>query len=388
MNHKRFTIIQGNNNQKEEKKKIFVSSYVTDTRLMGVIGMYIHWKMGEEDFYQIFHFDSEEYGFDNYKSIYGNHGGSLYVEKEAMMGGLGGKYRNINEDEARYILYQFVEMNKKLKLPLPEPKSEYEDLCSHLVSLSKSARENLMNKMCEAIVSDYQSINYFLMRSFAKDIDGIKYLTDEKELFIYEGKKPTTLLKNTIEKYQAADRISYVCESLIEENMKYKIKVTEIELEQKDERFYIMEAHERSEMIISPTEASFMLNRPEYINVYDIYDVTEFIKDIKEKKPHMLHNVHDSGQMFTEFNEDNRHVNNTIYMLNGDIYGVYYITNSDQLIMSSYHLNNIAEMEKSLVKEDLKKYMTLDEKLEFKESILYEFVHSGYEDFFDFLSEI
>lgn len=387
MNHTKFTIIEGNNKQIEKEKK-FVSSYITDTRLMGVIGMYIHWKKGEEDFYQIFHFDSEEYGFDNYKSLYGNHGGTLYVEKEAMMGGLGGKYTDINEDEAKYILCQFVGMNKKCKLPLPEPRSEYEDFCSDSVNLPKSVQNNLMSKMCESIVSDYQCINYFLMRAFAKDLEGIKYLTDEREILIYDGKRPTTLLKNTIEKHKVGDKVSYICESLIEENMKYKIKVTEIGLEQKKERYYISDANQRSEMTISPTEASFMLNRSEYINVYDITNVAEFIKDIKETKPHMLHNEHDSGHMFTEFNEDNQHVNSPIYMLNGDIYGVYYITNSDQLVMSSYHLDNIAQMEKSLVEEGLKKYIILDEKLEFKESILYEFVHSGFEDFFDFLAEL
>lgn len=387
MNNKKFTIIKGNN-IKSKNEMTFVSSYVTDTRLMGVIGMYIHWEKEEEDFYQIFHFDSEEYGFDNYKSISGKHGGSLYIEKEAMMGGLGGNYKKLKENEAKHILNKFIDMNKRLKLPLPEPQTEYKALRNDLKELSKAEQKRLMDKMCEPIISDNQIINYFLMRSYSKDIEGIKYLANEKELNIYNGKKPTTLLKNTIEKHETADGISYVCESLIEENMKYKIKVTEIQLETKNDKTYILDAEPRSQMIISPIEASFMLNRPEYINVYDVYDANEFINMVKEKKPYMMHNEHDSGQMFTQFNEDNKHVDNKVYMLNGDIYGVCFITGANQLVMASYHLDNIIEMDKSLYNENLKKHITLVEKLEFKESILYEFVHSGYEDFFDFLEEI
>lgn len=384
---KKFTIIKGNNNTEDHVNRKFISAYVTNTRLMGVIGMYIHWKINGEDLYQLFHFDAEEYGFDNYKSIYGDNKESLYIEKEKMMGGLGGKYLSLKENEARYIFQRFMSINIKNNLPLPEPRSEFTFLYKNKVELEEIERKILMNKICEGITSEYQIINYFLMRSFANDEECVKVLTDGKDIQLYKGKKPTTLLKNTIEEFVNEEGLSYLCESLIEEKLKYKIEISEIVLNKKGDNLYISEAHSRSSLNVSPTEAAFMLNRPEYINIYEIYNISDFIDVFKDRKPYALQNLHSTGYLFTEFNTDNRHVKENIYMLNGDIYGVYYITSTGQMIMASYDLDHLDVMEKYFSKGELSEFVSLVERLEFKESILYEFVHSGYDDFFEFLTE-
>ena len=57
-------------------RKLFVSAYVTNTRLMGVLGMYIHFKLPDnqalEDLHQFFYFDAEDYGFESYYSVLGS----------------------------------------------------------------------------------------------------------------------------------------------------------------------------------------------------------------------------------------------------------------------------------------------------------------------------
>ena len=69
----------------------FLSAFITDTRLMGVVGMYIHWELSNNDyitdFHQFFYFDSEEYDRD-YKSS--DNYDEIIMTEQALIGGLGG----------------------------------------------------------------------------------------------------------------------------------------------------------------------------------------------------------------------------------------------------------------------------------------------------------
>ena len=71
MNHSKFTVIKGGS-EPDFGTRRFLSAYITDTRLMGVVGLQIHWERledgGAADFYQLFYYDAEEYGLDSYKS--------------------------------------------------------------------------------------------------------------------------------------------------------------------------------------------------------------------------------------------------------------------------------------------------------------------------------
>jgi len=390
MDKAKLKIIEGNGKDRENKsRRKFISAYATNTRLMGVVGMYIHWKMNDEDYYQLFHFDAEEYGFDNYISLYGNNNKERFaIERETMMGGLGGQFVSLKENEARYIFQIYMSMNIKNNLPLPEPRSEYAFLYKNRIRLNTAEKNSVINKICETIESEYQAINYFLMRTGAKDAEGAAYLTGSREIILCEGKHPATLLKNTIEEEHDTEKgVSYVCESLIEEKLKYRLEITEILLKNENGKIYISDAQKRSALNISPAEAALMLSRPEYINIYSIDKDEGFIELLKKKKPNALFNIHSSVYLFTEFNLNNSHVKEKIYMLNGDIYGVYCISEAGQFIVACYNLDKMHRIENYLSKGDFKHYISLVEKLEFKESILYEFVNSGYEDFFDFLTD-
>ena len=62
MERNRFTLIKGGNDGRGEKPR-FVSAEITDTRLMGVVGLHIHWEKKEAGFFtgfhQFFYFDAE-----------------------------------------------------------------------------------------------------------------------------------------------------------------------------------------------------------------------------------------------------------------------------------------------------------------------------------------
>ena len=77
MNKPVFTVIEGGLlTAYNDRKKHFVSAYVTDTRLMGVLAIYAHWRTdgADEDFdlHQFFYIDCEEMGLETYKSVIGS----------------------------------------------------------------------------------------------------------------------------------------------------------------------------------------------------------------------------------------------------------------------------------------------------------------------------
>lgn len=385
MNKHKFKIIEGNNTGKKGQR-IFISSYITDTRLMGVLAMHIHWKVNGTDQHQFFYFDVEEYGFDTYKGFFGSDQKMLDETKAAIMGGLGANYVDISEKEAEYIVSEFFHMNISKNISLPEPQSEYRFLVKENAGLNESEKIALMKKMCTPLLSPYHLINYYLMRVYAKDEEAVRFLSEESKIPDFGSQKPCTLLKNTIEEFSDDKGRSYVCESLLEDGYKYRIVVSEIHINESAMR--VKEARIKSSFEVTPIEASLMMSRSEYITVYEINEYEDFEEEFSEMKANAMKNIHENGRLFIEFNPDNSHVNRRIFLLSEDIYGVYYISDYGQLIVAAYSEKDIGKIERELMKSSLNRYIMLNERLEFKESILYEFIQSGYEDFYDFLLDI
>lgn len=394
MSRENFKIIKGGIDEKRGNfrgAKKFLDAFVTDTRLMGVIAMGIHWEIdfpdGPEDFHQFFYYDAEEYGLDTYESLIGGDPSILENIEQSLIGGLGGKKNSISREESIYLLNSFADGSRKLGLPLPLPSSEYEDLLEETIILSSSEKESLLKKICSPILSDYQLIHYFLMRCFAKDGEGASYLIsghfDPLEL---AGSKPATLCKNTIETYvDEAGELSYLCEAVTDTDGKYEMIVLEISVVNDK----IISAVRRSSFKISAAEAAMMLNRPEFISVYEILsDPIMFDELFIPMMSASMQTLHDDGRLFMEFNKNNDHVNQRVFRLNEDIFGLYYVSDYGQLIIAAYGLKEVHSMERFLQKSSINSLLILTAKYEFKEPILYDFIQSDFEDFEEFLLSI
>ena len=75
-NRHNFNLIKGGLNESAGSGvHEFAGAAVTNTRLMGVISMTVHWYLPENsqmtDLYQFFYFDAEENGFETYSSLLG-----------------------------------------------------------------------------------------------------------------------------------------------------------------------------------------------------------------------------------------------------------------------------------------------------------------------------
>ena len=365
----------------------FISAFITDTRLMGVLGLYIHWNLSNNDYnsslHQFFYFDAEEYGFENYKSYIGDDDESILTMEQALIGGLGGSKVNVSQKEATFLVQKYTHMNKELSLPMPEGESEYRFLLENPVSLSDKESELLVEKLCTPILSDYQLVNYFLMRSYGRDYEGADYLANPGvKLELLEGSEGATLCKNSIEEFSDENGASYLCESLVEFDNKYMLVLSE--LVAKDNK--IASAKIKSSFYITPQEAAMMLNHPEFITVYEVLEEPDdFMETFDNVAANFMQTSHENGQLYLEFNTNNDHVNRRVFKLNEDVRCLYYITFYGQLIIAAYSVEQIQQVEKELSRSHFAHHIVPTSKYEFKEPILYEFIQSDFDDFSDFI---
>ncbi len=387
-----FTLIKGGGSPKGSSSSYrFISGFVTDTRLMGVLVLYIHWKTdsSEEstDYHQFFYFDAEEYGLETFRSYSGSDEMSVELIEQTLLGGLGGQKVGVNEREARYLVQSFVTASATLKVPLADPKSEYEFLLSPPLVLSDKEKSALVAKICTPILSDYELLHYFLMRCFAGDKEGAFYLA--KEDISLEGilpAKPSTLCKNVVDEYTDENGIeSFLCEALVEVDEKYTLFVLELTINDGK----IASVLQRSSFRVTSAEAAMLLNRPEFITVYEILtDPNDFDDHFLQLTKEAMMTAHDNGRLFLEFRKDNDHVNQKTFRLNEDIRGLYYVSDFGQLLLAAYTLEEIKVLEKVLQKSPLHSSLLPTAKYEFKEPVLYEFIQSDYEDFTEFLDSL
>lgn len=390
MNKPSFTVIEGGlSAPKNSKSRQFMGAYVTNTRLMGVIGLYIHWKLDDyyssPDFHQFFYLDAEEYGFETYRGILGNSVEEIASIEQALIGGLGGSKEEITEREARALIYQYAQFNESHGLPLPDNLAEYEFLIETPTILTPAEEKALRKKQCDSVVTDYQAINYFLMRCFGKDYEAAGWLcAEEFDLELYKEYGIATLCKNTIDQDESRPG-TYLCESLIERKDQYVLLVSQLTVA----KHRITGFEKCSGFSVSSAEAAMMLAKPEFITVYEILmSADEFNDTIDQMSLHAMMTSHENGRLFLAFNNNNNHVGKQVFRLSEDIFGLYYITDFGELIVSSFSLSGIHALEKELRKSVLAPYLMVTAKYEFKEPVLYEFIQSDFEDFNEFLDFI
>lgn len=394
----------------------FVSAYITNTRLMGVVGIYIHWYLPQnmllKHFHQFFYMDAEEFGFDSYESVLESDDGDRYFDiktiENRMIGGLGGHKVRLTEKEARYMIQSYADLNLRMKMPLPGETSEYEFLLYPRVELESEEEYALMCKQCPVLETPYQVINYFLMRCFGRDFGAAKFLTrGYVRTDLFPEHKAATLVSNSIEEANDADsgsntdyystdddrdfgtfntRRAYLCQSLIEYDSKYYIIITQVTLD----RLKVVKYEKISCFRVSSAEASMMTSRPEYITVFDSLedDLFDFNSDSTQLVSSAMVTAHDTGRLFMIFYPHNDHVGKQDYRLSDDVLGIYYVLDNRQIVLCAYERKNINMLEKDLMTSDIGPFMLPVGKYRFKDPVLYDFISSGSEDFEEFVEII
>lgn len=393
MTENNFQVIKGGLAETSfDSKKTFVSSYVTNTRLMGVIAVYIKWKLPENktnrELHQFFYFDAEEYGLENYQSVIGDDKLSIDLIYHTMIGGLGSEKIPLTKREAVYMIKQFAKYNEEHNIPLPLNIMEYKFILEMGNRLTKDEEKEVLRKQCVEIKSEQHLCNYFLMRCAGRDFSIAKTLTcQDLKIDLFPEFPAATLCKNTVDRAPQDD--AYLCESLIECNDSYHIVITHITVSRASGSFLVVGYKRVSTFKISPAEAGMMLSRPEYVTVYQyLGGEYEFNRDSTEFAKDALITPHEGGSLYMLFNKNNDHVNRPVYRLNEDVNGIYFVTKFNQLIAAAYDKPSIASLEQDIEKSPLNRQVLMSAKYEFQDPILFEFVNSNFTDFEEFVELI
>ena len=393
--HMELKVLKGGKSSSLISEYRFAGGEITDTRLMGVVGMHLHWILPYEtdvrDLQQFYYYDIEELGLESMATYIGDDDITVEVTGRGLYGGLGAKMKPLTEREARYLANTMIAETKRRNMLLPEEARDLDFITKAPVLLSEEEREALERKMCVDIHTDYGAVNYYLMRCFGKDPEGAALLVadgaDPADFGRIEPSRHCTFLRNTIQFTGGVIKKNYLCESLIEvdDENTHKIVTSEVSIAGGK----ITGAKKRSEFRISDYEASMKLSRPEFVTVYEIYgDMDVFDREFAPYVLGATKTGHDCGDMFMEFKRDNYHVEQADFKLSDDVQTLYFVTDYGQLIVGAYSLDDIVRAEALLQTGRINKIIQSTAKYQFADPIIYEFALSGMTDFTEFLKAL
>jgi len=370
----------------------YIEGEATDTRLMGVLGMHLHWALpnvDDSDVHQFFYYDVEELGLDQLAIYNGNDTVAVELTSKACFGGLGGKMVPLEENEARWLAGHFVDETRKKHEVLPDTLYEIDFILNEPVQLSDADKYRLGRKLCTPLRTDYAVVHYFLMRLFGLDPDGAALLAADgldmdicRDIPIAGG---ATFLMNTISRQKIlAGPVEYMSESLVEADDGHWMVFTGVSV--MDGK--VVDASLKTKFRVTPAEASLKLRRSEYVSVFEISDDEEFAEEFAAFSIGTTSAPHDNGVMYMEFKPDNMHVEQKVFTLSDDISALFFVSDFGQLIVAAYDYDSILRAEAHIAVSSLRHYIYPTNKYKFLDSVLYEFTQSGFDDFNDFVSSI
>jgi len=406
--------------------EVFVDAYATDTRLMGVLVIFIRWQLSGiraaerkgRELRQFFYIETTEEGIESYQGVFGNDEEEFQLVEQSMIGGLGAGRVPLSMNEAVFLVQRYAEMTRRFGNGLPDEREEYEFILRREAALSQEREAGLFRRLCGGIGSANQLIHYFLMRYFGKDFFAAAMLTEEGShgrrgeggtefedgsdmgwISGGDGREDllkdagiATLCRNEISKPEPGERQDenvYVCESVIEEDRGHRIVVSEVGVICESGLYLVSSFETLSMFSISPAEAAMKLSRPEFVTVYEVAgSVDRVLFELDGYYAGAMHKLTEGGKLYLVFNDDNRHLAKKVFMLNDDVKEILYVTVEDQLIIGSYTLAGIKRLENRLILSKFGGQLIEVAKYEFKEPILYDYTMSYGGDFVHYVDEI
>ena len=422
-------------------RRILLDAYVTDTRLMGVLAVVVHWSVASpeadgndpdswEDVYQFIYIDCEEAGLETCQLVRGR---DIEEEakriEEALVCGLGAQKLELDERQLRLLLQNWARFNERHGLPLPQRQDAYDFLLEPVIDADESEQKDLMRLLCPPIRTDEQVVNYFLMRCFGRDHEGALYLTEAFDpdsgarhegcvvypvpsgarpqesfrLDLYDDYLKATFCRNRITQLRdyPDGSMEYRCESLIEMDGSYDIAVSTVTVR----NLKVTGFTRCGSMPVTSTEAALILRKNEYITLYDVFLSEDEMEDNIDEFTlgfHTTMSEYANGRLFMSFWQNNDHVNSREFLLSNDVRGLYFLTDGGQLLLCAYSPQDVLFLERTIARSPLAPYLIPSGRfnfvpghgrspagaLVFHEPIMYEFMNSSFERFEDFLQAL
>ncbi len=410
-----FSVLKGGNDKNTGhtvRKYQYEAGFSTDTRLMGVIGLELSWTVtgGYEDpeenalpesFRQIFYLDCEAGFIDTYHECYGPEDYHFHRERSRLISALGGSLVPLTEKEARFLIQSYSGI-KGSRTRLPEGASNYTFLLFPEQTLNQKEYDLLSSRICSEISTPNFAVNYYLMRCASLDERGCAFMHGNVRFPDPDRIRPSdmpfplrdrifdqssTLCLNKIS-HSHDEPDHYQCEALTERQEEGYF-ITNCELMISDKPLRINHAEVISEFHITDIEAAMILKRPEFISVCRVNYIDDFFwKSFSAFTATFTETIYDGGKLYIRYRNHNRHAGNSIYRINDDMESLYYLTESNQIIIMGYDSNTASLAEFHLLSALLHCEIYTENRYEFPEPVLYEFVNSGFDDFNEFLDFI
>ncbi len=386
MSKPKLTVLEGGYGRKLHSGYHFIEARATNTRMMGVVGIHVVWKKSEDRMiHELYHLDFESYGIDGYESHVNPNDSYVEYRVKKMMGGLGGMFVPLDARSVRILLQSAVHVAPECLGEYPEVEEAFPQ-----INRDKFYGNEEYDTLCRLLMPEcgvYAIIHYFMMRSIGLDWEGRRTFwmnSADNALFRNPIGMSNTLIRESVDE---TGQGTYRTASLIDAASGYEMLVSEVSVAKGEDGFYkIIRAEQIKRMRISSIEAALMLKKKEYLSVYSVLE-DGFEVDLEKAYPEMMVNEHEAGILYTRFKADNDHVEHKTFYLSEDILGVYYLTDEDQLVVSSFFEEELTRLEHELehwVKEEA---LAPVGQFVIDVPILYDFVNSGFGDFFEFLDE-
>ncbi|MGL5693861.1 MAG: hypothetical protein ACRCXA_07280 [Peptostreptococcaceae bacterium] len=358
----------------------FSFAKVTNSRLMGSLGLVVCYENGKDGEYKYFLLDSEGLGIADYVSLMNPSKEEAYMEQQRLMGGLGSDVMNISEDQALFLIKHFGNKTIEWEKELPGNVDEYIDIIKNYQT--DLTIQEMYPIICKEVKEEIEFINYMTMRFIGWDRECLKYFSDSDEISnMHITSINGTLLKNTV--LNKGDG-KFVSEALFEDEDGYYTCKIAFSITKKDDRFKI------SSMLIGEKESVYdfevfdEISKEEFICVYDLVDKENFLEDFYKDNSFALRSEMEEGILFTRFNFNNEHVKEEIYVINNDLKSVYYQM-GNEFFVGTYNERDRKYINKLLC-NNYKDYLKVKDEYYFEENALYDFAESGSTDFEDFLN--
>lgn len=357
----------------------FSFAKVTNSRLMGTLGLIICWKDKNESFHQYFLMDAEGLGIADYVGLKNPTTKESYEEEERLMGALGSERLSIDEEEALFLVKHFGNKNFYYEKELPGNTMEYIDIIEKYET--QLTIYEMYPKICKVIEEEIEFINYMTMRFIAWDRESLRYFSQSEEIAnMHITNINGTLLKNeVVEKGNGR----YISNALFEDNDGYYTCKIAFNIEKLNQTFKLNSMLVTEKEPIYDFEVFDEISKEEFIKVYNVNSKEEFLKKIFSDNPALQKSDMEDATFFTKFNLSNDHVKEKTYIINNDINAIYYQID-DKFFVGTYNLKNNEELN-NLLQQQYMDYINFENEFYFEQNVLYDFVESGSDDFLDFL---
>jgi hypothetical protein len=369
---KGFLHVVGRNDEDE-----FLESGCTKTRLTGVAGCYVLWKVPRGQLMQFFCMDFESEGIKGYKSILnGTEEQRQDMMKEAI-GVYGEKFESLSEREAIDLLNIMYSINIKSHLSLPGKISEYAHLLHRERTVPEDVRRTLDKRLSKQMETDFEAANYYMSRALANDREAEKQLLvvgNRLELVELPGK--SILLKNdVIPRERFPGTRYYNCTALARRGTDYFIVMARLSLMDTEEGIKLIGAQFLEKKHLAAPEASMIIKRTEYLMVYHVADKECFGQALLVEKPCVEREQHEKGILYTQFKRDNNHYKKQTYFMNDDIFGLYFLMEEGKLVAAAYSEEGINDINKFFSRPCFSKCLTREKAFYSESPLFYHIVH-------------